>query len=219
MTYGDFTFPYNSCHTNEINSINSSDRYFGDNNLEDLQSITYNNDTLASNLCDDDLDIKLSNIEECKYYSVEEFKKTKLVNNVNIFHNNVNGLETKFGLLHNFLASSSSELDFIAITETSHNDHDKFISNIKIDGYDLFSTPTNTSKGGTAIFAKKKFDTIERTDLKIQHEHFEAVWTESKNKKGKNVICGCLYRHPHDIVDIYKDFLNYLETCIAKLTK
>ena len=62
---------------------------------------------------------------------------------------------TKIKLLHNFLGNSISELDLIAITETSHNDNDKFKSNIKLDGYDLFSTPTNSSKGGTAIFSKK----------------------------------------------------------------
>jgi len=220
MTYGDFIFPYNSCHTNEINSINSSDRYFGDidSNIKDTSN-NINTHTLASNLCDNDLDIKLSNIEECKFYSVEEFSETKLENKFNIFHNNVNGLETKFGLLHNFLGNSTSELDLIAITETSHNDNDKFKSNIKLDGYDLFSTPTNSSKGGTAIFSKKKLDVIERIDMKIQHDHFESVWIELKNKKGKNVICGSLYRHPHDIVDIYQNFLNYLETCISKITK
>ena len=218
MTYGDFTFPYNSCHTNEINSINSSDRFFDNINFDE-QSNILNKENLSPNLRDDDLDINLSNIEECKYYSVDDLKKIKLVNNINIFHNNVNGLETKFDLIHNFLANSSSEIDIITITETSHNDHDKFKTNIKIKDYDLFSTPTKSSKGGTAIFSKQKFDTTERLDLKIQHEHFEATWIELKNKKGKNVICGCIYRHPHDIVDIFKDFLNYLEICISKLTK
>lgn len=28
-----------------------------------------------------------------------------------------------------------------------------------------------------------------------------------------------MYRHPHDIVDIYKEFLSYLESCIYKITK
>ena len=65
----DFTFPYNSCHTNEINFINSSDRYFDNINLDD-QSNIHNKDNLAPNLRDDDLDINLSNIEECKYLSL-----------------------------------------------------------------------------------------------------------------------------------------------------
>ena len=184
MTYGDFIFPYNSCHTNEINSINSSDRYFGDidSNINDTSN-NINTHTLASNLCDNDLDIKLSNIEECKFYSVEEFSETKLDNKFNIFHNNVNGLETKFGLLHNFLGNSTSELDLIAITETSHNDNDKFKSNIKLDGYYLFSAPTNSSKGGTAIFSNFFLDTIERIDMKIQHDYLESVWIDLKNKK------------------------------------
>ena len=174
----------------------------------------------AANLCDDDLEIKLSNLEDCKYYSVEEFQKVNFEKSFNIFHNNLNGLETKFGQLHHFLASSTSELDIIAITETSHNNEsDKFKSNIKIDNYKLFSTPTNTSKGGTAIFSHKKYDTSERLDLKIHHNHYESVWVELKNKTCKNVICGSLYRHPHDAVDIYDDFLNYLESCISKITK
>ena len=54
-------------------------------------AVTPYKENLSPNLRDDDLDINLSNIEECKYYSVDDFKKTKLVNNINIFHNNVNG--------------------------------------------------------------------------------------------------------------------------------
>ena len=152
MTYGTFNFPFNSCNTNEINLINSSDSNISNENLN------YNlntKETLAVNLCDDDLEIKLSNLEDCKYYSAEEFEKVNFEKRFNIFHNNVNGLETKFGQLHHFLASLTSELDVIAITETSHNDNDKFKSNIKIDNYKLFSTPTNTAKGGTAIFPTK----------------------------------------------------------------
>ena len=220
MTYDNLNFPYNSCNANEIKSMNSSDRYFSNENLNYNNELNINNiDTLASNLCDDDLDIKLSNIKECKYYSVEEFHNVKREKSFNIFHNNVNGLETKFGRLHHFLASSSVELDLIAITETSHNDDDKFKSNININNYNLFSTPTKTSKGGTAIFSSKKLDTIERIDLKVQHNHFESIWVEIKNKNCKNVICCSLYRHPHDTVDIYNEFLSYLEVCITKIKK
>ena len=59
----------------------------------------------------------------------------------------------------------------------------------------------------------------EQLDIKVQHDHYETVWVELKNKKSKNVICGSLYRHPHDSIDVYSDFLNYLEFCISKISK
>ena len=104
MTYGTFPFPYNSCNTNDLNSINSNDRYFeildsqNDSQKQELNS----NQVKAVNLCDDDLDINLTNLIDCKYHSVNEFQKNNLTKNFNIFHNNVNGLETKFENLYFF---------------------------------------------------------------------------------------------------------------------
>ena len=221
MTYGNLSnLPYYSCITDELISINSTDRVIGNEGSPGNVQKEYNkNDTVANNLCDDDLDIKISNLKDCNYYSVDEYQKTNLEKGFNIFHNNVNGLETKFDQLHNLFTNSSSELDVIAITETSHNDNDKFKTNIKIDNYNIFSTPTNTGKGGTAIFTKKNYHAIERLDIKIQHDHYESVWVELKNKTSKNVICGSLYRHPHDSIDVYSDFLNYLESCVSKISK
>ena len=220
MTYGTCTaLPYNTCNTNELKSINSSDRYFSNENFDYDRQHDKPIELVANNICDDDLDIKISNLIDCKYYSVEEFKKIDFNDNFSIFHNNVNGLETKFDLLHNLIASVSPGFDLIAITETSHKDNEKFKSNIKIDNYNIFSTATNTAKGGTSIFTSKKFYTVERQDLKVQHDHYEAVWIELINKNHKNIICGSLYRHPHDTVDLYNDFLSYLESCISKITK
>ena len=174
MTYGKFKIlPYNSCNKDELKSINSTDRYFN-NEVVDYDLNDSVKDTVAINLCDDDLDIKISNLKDCNYYSVEEFQQLNFDNSLNIFHNNVNGLETKFDQLHNLIVNSSSDIDLIAITETSQN-NDKFKTNIKIDNYDIFSTPTNTSKGGTAIFSNKIFNAVERLDLKIQHTHYESV--------------------------------------------
>ena len=219
MTYGNFKIlPYNSCNKEELKSINSTDRYFSKEAV-DYELNDSDKDSVAINLCDDDLDIKISNLKDCNYYSVEEFQQRNFDKSFNIFHNNVNGLETKFDQLHNLIVNSSSEIDLIAITETSHNDNDKFKTNIKIDNYDIFSTPTNSEKGGTAIFSNKNFHAVERLDLKMQHTHYESVWVELKNKKSKNVICGSLYRHPHDTVDVYNDFLIYLESCISKISK
>ena len=56
-------------------------------------------------------------------------------------------------------------------------------------------TPSKSSKGGTTIYVNKDFDSLERSDLDINVIAFESTWIEIKNKS-KNIIIGCLYRHP-----------------------
>ena len=87
-------------------------------------------------------------------------------------------------------------MDVIAITETSEDNDKSFISNISMDGYKLFHTPTNSSKGGTAIYVNNDYDVFERADLKAQTDPYESVWVEIKNSNSKNIVCGCIYRHP-----------------------
>ena len=54
----------------------------------------------------------------------------------------------------------------------------------------------------------------ERNDLKIQIDCFESIWIEIKNKNNKNILCGCLYRHPKNDLS---EFINYLETTLKKM--
>ena len=51
-----------------------------------------------------DPDCDLPNLVNSKYHSVNEFQDLKIEKNFNIFHSNVNGLESKFGGLHTFLS-------------------------------------------------------------------------------------------------------------------
>ena len=148
-----------------------------------------------------------------KYHSVRDFQKLKIQKNFNIFHANVNGLESKFDNLHTFLAGAESFMDVVAITETSENKDHSFISNISMDGYsDPFHTPTNSLKGGVTMFINKDFDSYERTELKAQTDLYESVWVEIKNKNSKNIICGCIYRHPTHLKSDFNEFNKYLDS-------
>ena len=44
-----------------------------------------------------------------------------------------------------------------------------------------------SSKGGTAIYVNKYFDSIERSDLNINSLECESTWIEIKNKRSKNI--------------------------------
>ena len=165
---------------------------------------------------DNDSDSEIPIMLNSKYHSVEAVQKLNNHKNFNIFHSNVDGLESKFDHLRNFLGGSRTPFDVIAISETSeHTDH-SFIANVSLDNYEKpFSTATNTSKGGVCLYVKQGYDTIERTDLKKQNDLFEAVWVEIKNKNNKNIVCGCVYRHPRANCD---EFFNYFDSTLKKLS-
>ena len=57
---------------------------------------------------------------------------------------------------------------------------------------------------------------LERNDLGRLDDDFESIWTELKNKKGKNFLCGCLYQHPN--TDTAK-FMEYIESTLTKIDK
>ena len=77
---------------------------------------------------------------------------------------------------------------------------------MEIEGYEKYHTTAKSSKGGTAIYVYKNFDTIERYDLNINNFVFETTWVEIKN--------GDIYPHNN-----FEEFHKYVEMCLASLVK
>ena len=88
------------------------------------------------------------------------------------------------------------------------------MTNIGIEGCENYHTASSSSKGGTAIYVSKICDTFERCKHIISNVEFETTWIEIKNKHSKNIVCGSLYRHPHNNSD---EFFQYIEICLTKL--
>ena len=213
MKFNHEHFAFSLIDCSEIEKINNSDSMSFCSFLPSLERIAETEQFMAYDLKHEDedtndLEQSISTLLDTKYYSVNAFQKLKNQNSLNIFHSNVNGLESKFDHLHEFLAGAKSSPDIIAITETSEQNDNFFTSNVSMHSYSPFYTPTNSSKGGTALYVNKGYSPFERFDLKVQHDLFESVWTEISNKSSKNVLCGCIYRHPsYDM----SDFLAYME--------
>ena len=91
-----------------------------------------------------------------------------------------------------------------------------FIVNVNIDAYNMCTQPSKSSSGGVAVYVKKKIYHFKRADLCILDDDFESVWIEIKNKKGKNVLCGCFYRHPN--TDTSR-FVKHIESIFSKINK
>ena len=207
-------FPFTLCDTNELNKINNSDTMEFCQSIPSLEVIQETSSYEKYSL--PDVDSAFPNLLTSKYHSVHEVQNLRIEKDLNIFHSNVNGLETKFENLHCFLNGSKSAMDIIALTETTEHNELSFLKNVKIEGYDLHKTPTLSAKGGVAIYVNSAFKAVERTDLTIQTENYETIWIEIKNSKSKNIVCGCIYRHPRYH---HADFLDYMDSTLHKLSK
>ena len=200
----------------ELSNMNSLDSM---KLLEMLPEIEAISDALDSNrLVTNDIDeSKVENIN-CKYYTCDEFYNIDNKKSFNISHSNVNGYVSHADSIQEFLVHSKIDFNVICISETSLQDDETIPHNAKLSGYnDPFTTNTETSKGGVAIFTKNNDNVFERDDLKIRTKEFEAVWVEIKNKGCKNTVVGCVYRHPH--YNNINDFSKYINKCLIKLNK
>ena len=214
MKFNHINIPFTLTDDSELDKINISNNMRFCDFLPSFETISDTNK--FSNFQQNEEDYNLPSHLDSKYYSVYDFQRLKIQRNFNVFHSNVNGLETKFDILHDFLSNSVSAFDVIGITETSQNTETFFTSNISINGYKPFFTPTNSRKGGTFLYVRSSLDVFERIDLKTQTDLFESVWVEISNKNSKNIVCGCIYRHPNYHLS---DFLIYLDTILQTLAK
>ena len=203
-------FPFTLCDYHDLVSINMNDRISLLASLpscETLDEISqYPTFCEINDIDDNDGELITPELLTTAYHTVHEYQSLELNNRLNIFHSNVDGWESKFDTFGAFRTGTATCPDLIGITETSEQKQSSFISNIKIQDYKLFNTPTNLSKGGCCIYVNEKFDSFERDDLKVQNNHFQSTWAEMKNKKSKNIIFGCMYRSPNknnDIVDFF----------------
>ena len=206
--------PFTLSNSSELVNLNNCDSLDFLNHLPSLETIYEASSFSKYNL--PDIDAETPNLVTSKYHTVANFQKLKIEKDFNLFHSNVNGLESKYGTLHAFLNDAKSAMDVIAITETSENNDHGFFKNVSMEGYEPFQTPTFTRKGGTLMYVNSNFNSTERIDLKAQTNDFESVWVEIVNKSSKNIVCGCIYRHPRYDAS---SFMDYMDSTLSKLSQ
>ena len=173
--------PFTLCDNFDLMHINNTDSM---RLLESLPYVAIVNEAISFSECSsNDSSIELPSKTSCKYYSVNEYQMLNKKSNLNIFHSNINGLTSKLDNLQEFLAGSSTKLDIVTIIETSEKEDIGFLNNVEI-----YHTASKSSKGGTAIYVNKNFDTIARSELNVNNVEYESTWIEIKNKNSKNIM-------------------------------
>ena len=171
------------------------------------------------NSANDDEDL-LTNHINSKYYYDKQFNKVKFdtASSFGMFHANIASLNKHIDDLKLILSRLSYKFDIIGISE--HKIHKGTLpsNNISIPGYGEFIfEPTETTHGGTGFYIKDNVDYFTRSDLQINSAgDFESMFIEVKFSKRKNLIVGCIYRHPNSDIPV-TDFTNlYLDPILQK---
>ena len=122
----------------------------------------------------------------------------------------------------NGLSMMELKFDVIGITETKIKTVNSPID-ININGYKCYSTHTEADKGGALLYIKedcnvKPLPKLDR--IMYKPKHLESVFVEICNKNKKNIIIGCIYRHPSmDLQEFNEDFFDPLMENLLSVDK
>jgi len=150
---------------------------------------------------------------ESKYFSIKRtgniFQKNKTRDGFSIFHLNMRSLNKNLNLLEDLLSTFKTVPEIIAISETKLKDDN--IYNININGYSFLNTNSMSCAGGVGLYISNELKFIRRQDLDTQNELMESLWIEIVRQKQKNIVIGCIYRHPnYDTTQFYEIVKNQL---------
>ena len=81
-------------------------------------------------------------------------------------------------------------------------DNTVFDSEIQIAGYDILRKDRSRHGGGVCIYIRSDLAFNQLDEL--SHEELEATWIEISLPKTKPIVCGVVYRPPHQNI-----FMNY----------
>ena len=213
----------NSC----INSTLPSDDVLLDDTCPCTPDITPINDRLTnikltldqlnhakdfSDIFDTNMGVGIDDGIECKYVEIDNFHTLNLdpKKSLSFFHLNIASLPAHFDELNQFMSLPGFGFDIIGITESKIRDAVPAF-NYTLPHYAFEHTVSDGEKGGTALYISNRVRYSRRPELeKLCHasKELESTFIELHHQNRKNVIVGCIYRHPGMSVDAFNnDFL------------
>ena len=103
----------------------------------------------------------------------------------------------------------------IRISESRLQKSKQHITNISLPNYVYEHTPRESSKGGTLLYLDKNLKYKLRKDSNIYHKEMtESSLVEIINKNDKNMVAGCIYKHPKQTIPDFLD--NHLLPLLEK---
>ena len=156
---------------------------------------------------------------ESKYSSLRKsgkfFKDAAKQKGFSLLHCNTRSLGKNVSLLHDILLTVETRPDVIAISETKINENS--YANINLPGYNFVNTNSKSQAAGVGLYLANKLEFSRKTDLDISRNGIESCWVELACHKQKNVVIGCIKRHPKsDRSLFYETLKKQLESLNSK---
>ena len=192
---------------------------------EQLRKFIKNCDAIQEQLdtAKDDNENLVSTLVNSKYYEVKKFNKIKIDNKskFGLGHVNIASLNAHIDDLRTVLSRLNSDFDVIGISEHKIKKDTTPSNNIDIPGYEEFEfEPTGTTHGGAGFYIKKGLNYNIRDELKLNiSSQVEAMFVEIILEDRKNLVVGCVYRHPSSDISIADFSEKHLEPILHKISK
>ena len=114
-----------------------------------------------------------------------------------MFHLNINSLSFHFDELESLISKSKNDFQIIGISETRLKKTQETTTNIQLENVNIEHVPTEAVNGGVLLYIKKTISYKLRPDLMIyKKRELGSVFIEIIQNNSKNMIVGCIYRHP-----------------------
>lgn len=134
--------------------------------------------------------------------------------NLSFFHMNIASLALHQDELNVLFSNLEFDFDIIGLTETKIT-NDMPILNFSRTNYTFKHTPCEGHNGGTMLFISDKYAYTRLNDLDLlayKSKEVESTFIELQRPGKKNMIIGCIYRHPSMSIDLFNKelFISYL---------
>ncbi|XP_065679190.1 uncharacterized protein LOC136093905 [Hydra vulgaris] len=141
---------------------------------------------------------KISNFySNCKYYNILDLNKTLKSNSELYLHLNIGSLHFHIDELRSLISSLTILPTVFGISESKLYINNPNITDITINGYNIEQCSTEAKKGGALLYLQSNLNYNVRRDLIVYApKYLESIFIEIINPFKKNIIVGCIYRHP-----------------------
>ena len=180
-------------------------------------------ETLIINSEDNDVNDDILNHVNSKYYNIHNFKKIKpdVPSSIGFLHTNIASIYKHHDDL--LITLSHLKFEFHVIARTEHKIRNPIpIQNIEIPGYHEFIYDSSeTTHGGTGLYVHKSLAYKNRNDSKLVPPHpgvFESTFIEIILPGRKNLIVGCIYRHPSSNYTVNQFNNDHIEPLLQKIS-
>ena len=161
---------------------------------------------MSSKLNEDFVDEELPCQVNSKYHDSNQCNAIKHdhCSSFSPIHTNLASINKHFDELQHILSKLKTDFDIGISEHKISSQNETPVNNINLPLYHPFVFDTSqTNYGGTGIYVKESIVFNKREDLKIYSPgDFESTFIELVLPNKRNMIVGCLYRHPNSSITI-----------------